>query len=144
MKARENPANAGFSFFAQLAETKFALQAPLAEMRFALQEFCLLCAILSVAGGSDMVLALKGACKVGGIWKAAGKRNFQNGQPGGPKQSRRLFQTKPNQILRKARSGQLRKQSHKMAVAVATVGGCLCDMDWLRVMFINIADNASE
>ena len=88
MKARENPAKAGFSFFAQLAE-----------MRFALQEFCLLCAILSVAGGSDMVLALKGACKVGGIWKAAGKRNFQNGQPGGTEQPRRLFQTKSNQIL---------------------------------------------
>ena len=26
MKVRENPANAGFSFFAQLAEMRFALQ----------------------------------------------------------------------------------------------------------------------
>lgn len=91
-----------------------------------------------------MVLTLKGACKVGGIWKTAGKRDFQNGQPGGTEQPRRLFQTKSNQILRKARSGQLRKQLHKMAVAVAAVGGCLRNVDWLRVMRINIADNASE
>ena len=35
MKARENPAKAGFSFFAQLAEMKFALQAPLARREFA-------------------------------------------------------------------------------------------------------------